>query len=230
MEASFEEDIICIRTKSAPPSDDSVVPVHGDPLPCGAEYDRQTAPQVTPRLRTPATVAKAKNKQRRSKIVPAVLDLINQLLLCVPTFPASKLQRHSLVVTLVALRGAKIQLVPASFLQHRLRNAHAAVITVKPAFVMTQGYWCRGCATSRQPTPSLVVDQLQAASVHACCLHNHHGHVPQPLRLMPAGMAFTRELLAAVQRDVQGGCKCKSWWSTWYRAGRQVLVVQLTLD
>ena len=33
MEASFEEDIICIRTKSAPPSDDSVVPVHGDPLP-----------------------------------------------------------------------------------------------------------------------------------------------------------------------------------------------------
>ena len=210
MEASFEEDIICIRTKSAPPSDDSVVPVHGDPLPCGAEYDRQTAPQVTPRLRTPATaaVAKAKNKQRRSKIVPAVLDLINQLLLCVPTFPASKLQRHSLV----ALRGAKIQLVPASFLQHRLRNAHAAVITVKPAFVMTQGYWCRGCATSRQPTPSLVVDQLQAASVHACCLHNHHGHVPQPLRLMPAGMAF---------------------WPTWYRAGGPggpVLVVQLTLD
>ena len=48
--------------------------------------------------------------------------------------------------------------------------------------------------------------------MHACCLHNHHGHVPQPLRLMPAGMAFTRELLAAVQRDVPGGCKCKSWW------------------
>ena len=66
--------------------------------------------------------------------------------------------------------------------------------------------------------------------MHACCLHNHHGDVPQPLRLMPAGMAFTRELLAAVQRDVQGGCKCKSWWSTWYRAGRQVLVVELTLD
>ena len=77
-----------------------------------------------------------------------------------------------------------------------------------------RGYWCRGCATSRQPTPSLVVDQLQAASVHACCLHNHHGHVPQPLRLMPAGMAFTREPLAAVQRDVQGGGKCKSWWTS----------------
>ena len=80
----------------APPSDDCVVPVHGDPLPCGAEYDRQTAPQVTPRLRTPATVAKAQHKQRRSKRVPAVLDLINQLLLCAPTCPASKLQRHSL--------------------------------------------------------------------------------------------------------------------------------------
>ena len=77
-----------------------------------------------------------------------------------------------------------------------------------------RGYWCRGCATSRQPTPSLVVDQLQAASVHACCLHNHHGHVPQPLRLMPAGKAFTREPLAAVQRDVQGGGKCKSWWTS----------------
>ena len=77
-----------------------------------------------------------------------------------------------------------------------------------------RGYWCRGCATSRQPTPSLVVDQLQAASVHACCLHNHHGHVPQPLRLMPAGMAFTREPLAAVQRDVQGGGECKSWWTS----------------
>ena len=207
----------------APPSDDCVVPVYGEPLPCGAEYDRQTAPQVTPRLRTPATVAKAKNKQRRSKRVPAVLDLINQLLLCAPTCPASKLQRHSLV----ALRGAKIQLVPASFSQHRLRTAHAAVITVKPAFVMTQGYWCRGCATSRQPTPSLVVDQLQAASVHACCLHNHHGHVPQPLRLMPAGMAFTQELLAAVQRDVQGGCKCKSWWPPGTVLGGPVLVVQL---
>ena len=90
-----------------------------------------------------------------------------------------------------------------------------------------RGYWCRGCATSRQPTPSLVVDQLQAASVHACCLHNHHGHVPQPLRLMPAGMAFTRELLAAVQRDVQGGCKCKSWWPPGTVLGGPVLVVQL---
>ena len=158
----------------APPSDDCLVPVYGEPLPCGAEYDRQTAPQVTPRLRTPATVAKAQHKQRRSKRVPAVLDLINQLLLCALTCPASKLQRHSVV----ALRGAKIQLVPASFSQHRLRTAHAAAIAVKPAFVMTQGYWCRGCATSRQPTPSLVFDQLQAASVHACCLHNHHGHAP----------------------------------------------------
>ena len=52
--------------------------------------------------------------------------------------------------------------------------------------------------------------------MRAVCNNNHHGHVPQPLRLMPAGLAFTRELLAAVQRDVhvtvQGGCKCKSWW------------------
>ena len=86
-----------MRKKLAPPSDDCLVPVYGEPLPCGAEYDRQTAPQVTPSLRTPATVAKAKNKQRSSKRVPAVLDLINQLMLCAPTCPASKLQRHSLV-------------------------------------------------------------------------------------------------------------------------------------
>ena len=85
-----------MRKKLAPPSDDCVVPVYGEPLPCGAEYDRQTAPQVTPSLRTPATVAKAKNKQRSSKRVPAVLDLINQLMLCAPTCPASKLQRHSM--------------------------------------------------------------------------------------------------------------------------------------
>ena len=76
-----------MRKKLAPPSDDCVVPVYGEPLPCGAEYDRQTAPQVTPSLRTPATVAKAKNKQRSSKRVPAVLDLINQLMLCAPMQP-----------------------------------------------------------------------------------------------------------------------------------------------
>ena len=132
-----------MRKKSALRSDGCVVPVHDEPLPCGAEFDRQTAPQITPRLRTPATVAKAKNKQRSSKRVPAVLDLINQLMLCAPTCPASKLQRHSLV----APRGAKIQLVLTC--QHHFRSTVYAPrtqppdqpppITVKPAFVVAQG-------------------------------------------------------------------------------------------
>ena len=130
---------VILRKKLAPPSDDCLVPVYGEPLPCGAEYDRQTAPQVTPRLRTPATVAKAQHKQRRSKRVPAVLDLINQLLLCAPTCPASKLQRHSLVALPRRKDRARASITFAADQQHRLRTAHAAAITVKPAFVVAQG-------------------------------------------------------------------------------------------
>ena len=139
--------------------------------------------------------------------VPAVLDLINQLLLCAPTCPASKLQRKSLVVDFAAQRPTTTNHRQASI--RRGAGAASAEAVQRPAGLHQ----------------SLVVDLLLAASAHACSLH-HHGHVPQPLRLMPAGMALTREPLAAVQRDAQGDCQCKSWWPPWYLAGRPVVVVQ----
>ena len=186
--------------------DGCVVPVHDEPLPCSAEFDRQTAPQITPRLQTPATVAKAKNKQRSRNGVPAVfvtvLDLINQLLLCAPTGP-------SLVLDFAAQRPTTTNHRQASI--RRGAGAASAEAVQRPAGLHQ----------------SLVVDLLLAASAHACSLH-HHGHVPQPLRLMPAGMALTREPLAAVQRDAQGDCQCKSWWPPWYLAGIPVVVVEYT--
>ena len=123
--------------------DGCVVPVHDEPLPCSAEFDRQTAPQITPRLQTPATVAKAKNKQRSRNGVPAVLDLINQLLLCAPTCP-------SLVVDFAAQRPTTTNHRQASI--RRGAGAASAEAVQRPAGLHQ----------------SLVVDLLLAASAHAC--------------------------------------------------------------
>ena len=117
--------------------------------------------------------------------------------------------------------------------QHRLHTAHAAAgptTTNHRQASIRRGAGAASAEAVQRPAglhQSLVVDLLLAASAHACSLH-HHGHVPQPLRLMPAGMALTREPLAAVQRDAQGDCQCKSWWPPWYLAGIPVVVVEYT--